>query len=91
MQFHVTFETLPLTLLLSSSFFITSHARSVNNLKLSYVNIQKTRRPGFGPLQRQNISSSLSVETSSEAHPASYQWVPGVNRGRGVTLTSHSI
>jgi hypothetical protein len=42
-----------------------------------------------------DFSSSLCVQTVSEAHPASYIMrigspFPGVNGGRGVTLTTHS-
>jgi hypothetical protein len=43
-----------------------------------------------------DLSSSLCVQTSSGAHPASCKMgiggpFPGVNRGRGVTLTTHPI
>jgi hypothetical protein len=55
-------------------------------------------RPGFDLRQRQTIpfSSSLCVHTSSKAHPASYTMGTGgpflgVKRGRGATLTTHSI
>jgi hypothetical protein len=51
-----------------------------------------TGRPGFD--FRQDFSSSLCAQTSSEAHPASYPMgtrdpFPGVKRGRGVKLTTH--
>jgi hypothetical protein len=52
----------------------------------------RTGRTGFDPQQRQRIiSSSLCVQTSSEAHPASYPMGTGdyflrVKRGRGVSL-----
>jgi hypothetical protein len=36
-----------------------------------------------------DISSSLCVQTCSEAHPASYSMVPGGKAWRGVTLTTH--
>jgi hypothetical protein len=46
--------------------------------------------------EAKDFSSSLHVETSSEAHPASYPMgnggvSPGVKRGRGVTMTTHPI
>jgi hypothetical protein len=46
------------------------------------------------PSEAENFSSGICVKTSSEAHPASYQWVPGVfssgfKRGRGVTLATY--
>jgi hypothetical protein len=40
---------------------------------------------------RKFLSSSLCVQTSSKAHPASYPMGAGVKRGRGVTLTTHPI
>jgi hypothetical protein len=56
----------------------------------------QTGPPGFDPRQRQNTSSSLCVQASSEAHPASYTRgtvgpFPGVKRCRGVNLTIHPI
>jgi hypothetical protein len=41
-----------------------------------------------------DFSSSLCVQTGSEAHPASYpmgtgSYFPGLKRSRGVTLTTH--
>jgi hypothetical protein len=44
--------------------------------------------------EARNFSFSLCVQTSSEAHPASYPMgiegpFPVVKRGRGVTLTTH--
>jgi hypothetical protein len=44
----------------------------------------------------EDISSNLCVQTSSEAHPASCTMdnggpFPGAKRGRGVTLTTHTI
>jgi hypothetical protein len=46
------------------------------------------------PAEAKYFSSSLCVQTGSEAHPASYPMgtvgpSPGVKRGRGVTLTTH--
>jgi hypothetical protein len=46
------------------------------------------------PAGAKNFSSSLCVQTGSEAHPASCTMgtggpFPGANRGRGVTLTTH--
>jgi hypothetical protein len=46
------------------------------------------------PAEAKDFSSSLCAQTCSEAHPASYQMgtggpFQGVNRGRGVTLTTH--
>jgi hypothetical protein len=46
--------------------------------------------------RRENISSSLCVQTGSGAHPASCTIgtggpFPGVKRGRVVTLTTHPI
>jgi hypothetical protein len=46
------------------------------------------------PAGAKDFSSSLCIQTGSEAHPASCKWVPGVlspglKRGRGVTLTTH--
>jgi hypothetical protein len=46
--------------------------------------------------QRKDFSSSLCVQTGSDAHPASCTMVtvgsfPGVKRGRGVTLTTRSM
>jgi hypothetical protein len=43
-----------------------------------------------------DFSSSLCVQTSSEAHPASYPMgtgspFQGVKRGQGVTLTIHPV
>jgi hypothetical protein len=57
----------------------------------------QTGQPGFVPQLRQRIfSSSLCVQTSSEAHPASYAMgtgdpFPGVKRGQVMTLTTHPI
>jgi hypothetical protein len=54
-----------------------------------------TGRSRFDPRQRRKyFSSSLCVQTSSVAHPASYTMgtgglFPGVKCGRGVTLTTH--
>jgi hypothetical protein len=50
---------------------------------------------GSIPEEANDFSSSLCVQTSSEAHPNSYPLgtggsFPGVKRGRGVTLTTHS-
>jgi hypothetical protein len=47
------------------------------------------------PAEAKDFSSSLYVQTSSEAHPAFYPvgtevLSPGVKRGRGVTLITHS-
>jgi hypothetical protein len=47
------------------------------------------------PSEVKDFCPSLCVQTGSEAHPASYLTVtvvlsPGVKRGRGVTLASHS-
>jgi hypothetical protein len=49
---------------------------------------------GSTPAETKDFSSSLCVQTSSEAHPASYPMGTevlsrGVKRGRGVTLTTH--
>jgi hypothetical protein len=46
------------------------------------------------PAEAKDFSSSLCVQTSPEAHPASYPvgtgaLFLGVKRGRGVTLTTH--
>jgi hypothetical protein len=46
------------------------------------------------PTEAKDFSSSLRVQSSSEAHPASYPMgtggpFPGVKRGPGVTLTTH--
>jgi hypothetical protein len=46
------------------------------------------------PAEAKDFSSSLCVQTGSEAHPASYPVgtggpFPGVKRGRGVSLTAH--
>jgi hypothetical protein len=46
------------------------------------------------PAEAKDFSSSLSVQTSPEAHPASCLMCtgghfPGVRRGRGVTLNNH--
>jgi hypothetical protein len=51
---------------------------------------------GSNPAEAKDCSSSLCVQTSSEARPPPFQWVTGVlsrgvQRGRGVTLTTHSI
>jgi hypothetical protein len=50
---------------------------------------------GF-PAEVKDFSSSLCVQTSSETHSASCTMgtggpFPGVKRGRGVTLTTHTI
>jgi hypothetical protein len=48
------------------------------------------------PAEAKDFSCSLCIQISSEAHPASYPMgtggspLPGVKRGRGVTLTTHS-
>jgi hypothetical protein len=47
-------------------------------------------------MQLYYVSSSLCVQTKAKAHLASYPistgfFPPGVKRGRGVTLTTHSI
>jgi hypothetical protein len=52
---------------------------------------------GSIPAEAKYISSSVCVQTSSEAHPASYAVGSGggggsslgIKRGRGVTLTTH--
>jgi hypothetical protein len=46
------------------------------------------------PAEAKDFSSSLCVQTSSEAYPASYPMgtggpFPGIKRGVGVTLTTH--
>jgi hypothetical protein len=46
------------------------------------------------PAEGKDFSSSLCVHTSSEAHPASCTMgsggpFPGVNRSRGLTVTTH--
>jgi hypothetical protein len=51
---------------------------------------------GSIPTEAEDCSSSLCVQTGSEAHPAPVQWVtgvlsPGVKRGWGVMLTTHPI
>jgi hypothetical protein len=48
------------------------------------------------PAGAEDFSSSLCVQTGSEAHPASCTMgsgvlSPGVKRGRGVTLTIHPL
>jgi hypothetical protein len=48
------------------------------------------------PAGAKDFSSTLCVQTSSEAHPASSKMgtggsFPGVKRGRGVMLTTHPI
>jgi hypothetical protein len=54
-----------------------------------------TGRSGFDPRQRQNdLLSNLCVQTGSGAYPASCTvgtrvLSPGLNCGRGVTLTTH--
>jgi hypothetical protein len=47
------------------------------------------------PAEAKDFSSSLCVHTGSETHPDSYPMgtggrFPGVKRGRGVTLTTHT-
>jgi hypothetical protein len=51
---------------------------------------------GWGsiPVEAKGFSCSLCVQTSSEAHPASYPMgtggpFPQIQRGRGVKLTTH--
>jgi hypothetical protein len=46
------------------------------------------------PAETKDFSSSLCVQTDSEAHPTCYTigtggLYPGLKRGRGVTLTTH--
>jgi hypothetical protein len=41
------------------------------------------------PEEAKDFSSNPCVQTSSESHPASYPLSTGVNRGRGMTLTTH--
>jgi hypothetical protein len=46
------------------------------------------------PIEAEDFSSSLCIQTGSGAHPASYPMgtgcpFPEVKRGRGVTLTTH--
>jgi hypothetical protein len=48
------------------------------------------------PAEAKDFSSILCVQTSSEAHPASYAMgtgdpFPGVKRGQVMTLTTHPI
>jgi hypothetical protein len=48
------------------------------------------------PAEAKDFSASLCVQTSFEAHPASYPMgnggpFPGVKRGRDVTLTTHPL
>jgi hypothetical protein len=64
---------------------------------LSQCNVWlQTRQSGFDPRHRQRLfPSNVCVQTSPEAHPASYPTgigdsFPGVKRGRGVTLTTQS-
>jgi hypothetical protein len=50
---------------------------------------------GSIPAEIKDFSSNLCVQTSSEAHPASYRigiggHFPGIKRGRGVRLTTQS-
>jgi hypothetical protein len=45
-------------------------------------------------VEAKDFSSSICIQTNSEAHPASYSVdtvgsFPGVKHGRGVTLTTH--
>jgi hypothetical protein len=54
----------------------------------------QTGRLGFDPWQKQRVLPLACVQTTSEAHPASYPMgtegpFPGVKRGRSVTLTTH--
>jgi hypothetical protein len=64
---------------------------------VSTVSDWNTGRSGFDPQQRKGFfSSSLCVETGSEAHPASCTMDTGVlfvgtKRGRDVTLITHPI
>jgi hypothetical protein len=46
---------------------------------------------GSIPAEENDFSSSLCVQTSSEAHPASYPMSTGVKRGRLVRLTTHLV
>jgi hypothetical protein len=63
-------------------------AQSVHCLTTDWTGVRS-------PPQAKNFSSSLCVQTTSEAHPASYPInIPGVlssevKHGRGVTLTTH--
>jgi hypothetical protein len=51
----------------------------------------QTGRSGFDPRQRQRIFSPLASMSRAALTPtqATFQRVPGVKRGRGVTLTTH--
>jgi hypothetical protein len=65
-------------------------AQSVKCLTTDWTTIVRS------PAEAKGVFSTSCVHTSSEAHQVSYPMgtgglFPGVNRGRGVTLTTHSI
>jgi hypothetical protein len=79
-------------IIFSYMLMVSRVAQSVQCLTTDWT----TGRSGFDPRQRRkDFSSSLCVQTGSEAHPTSYTlrtggpFHGGVKRGRGVTLTTH--
>jgi hypothetical protein len=61
---------------------------------VSIVSDYRLEDRGSIPAEAKDFSSSLCVQTSSEAHPAAYPMgtggsLAGVQRGRGVMLTTH--
>jgi hypothetical protein len=85
---HTQTRSLLLLRLYLTSVIVWSWGSSV-----SIVSDYRVDDPVFNPRQRQRISSSLCVQTSSEAHPASCTMgtgdpFPGVKCRRGVMLTT---
>jgi hypothetical protein len=74
---------------------LITHIHTINidiwGTSVSVVSDYRLDEPGSIPGRRKDFYSSLCVQTSSEAHPASYPMSisTGVKRGRGVTLTTH--
>jgi hypothetical protein len=78
------------------SHFHTRRREKLKYEKYTWFARYIVRRSGFDPGREKNFSSSLCVQTGSGSHPASYPMgnggpFPGVNRGWGVTLTTHPI
>jgi hypothetical protein len=73
-------------------YVLQSHFSRVLNIVYDYRLDDRV----LSPAEKKNFSFSLCVQTSSEAHPASYPVntggpFPGVKRGWGLMLITHPL